>query len=347
MISLLEERYRRALRLLPAGYRRQWEEDMVAAYLQAAYASDPADPEAVELGSPSLAELASIGWLAIRLRLGAAGSTARAFMWGEAVRKVALTGLLIQAVAALVGVTFTVWAAQGLPGLTIPSTAMSGSSPAREGLSALASLMWLPAFLALLFNHRRAAWWLSAAAFTPILASTIIDLAANDGAYALSHTLGLLVSAISVLALAAFHDAAEEPKPRAWLIALPTATAVTFTVLLLSQSANNQPPAIDWPSLTCAALIVATIIHLGQMWTGKQEPSWTLALALLAAATFALRVATLLDTARFTDPSISSPGVMISGGIQAAAVLVFGLILGIRAARTLNELPSSAEAHRS
>ncbi|MGK5741455.1 hypothetical protein [Micromonospora sp. URMC 103] len=70
-MSRLEERYRFILRLLPAAYRQEWEDDMVAAFLRS---MDTGDPEttayAADYGRPSLSEVASIVSLAVRLRLG-------------------------------------------------------------------------------------------------------------------------------------------------------------------------------------------------------------------------------------------------------------------------------------
>ena len=41
-MSGLERRYRRVLRLLPGWYREQWEQDMVAAFLDGWLTGDPA-----------------------------------------------------------------------------------------------------------------------------------------------------------------------------------------------------------------------------------------------------------------------------------------------------------------
>ncbi len=70
-MSRLEERYRRVLRLLPAGYRRQWEDDMVAAFLETMQTGDAeTDEYLADHGRPSLAEMTSILSLAVRLRIG-------------------------------------------------------------------------------------------------------------------------------------------------------------------------------------------------------------------------------------------------------------------------------------
>ena len=83
-MSRLEQRYRLLLRtLLPASYRKVWEEDMVATFLES---MDTDDAEAAEYladyGRPSWSEVASVAALAIRLRLGAAGAPPRYVAWG-------------------------------------------------------------------------------------------------------------------------------------------------------------------------------------------------------------------------------------------------------------------------
>ena len=68
--SMIEQRYRSLLRLLPASYRLAWEEDMVATFLASVHSDDPEEAELVaELGRPGLAEVASVLALAVRLRI--------------------------------------------------------------------------------------------------------------------------------------------------------------------------------------------------------------------------------------------------------------------------------------
>ena len=47
MSGNLERRYRRVLRLLPGWYRQQWEQDMVAAFLDSWLTGDPETDECV------------------------------------------------------------------------------------------------------------------------------------------------------------------------------------------------------------------------------------------------------------------------------------------------------------
>src|SRR5262249_61378964 len=88
MSSDLERRYRRVLRLLPCWYREQWEEDMVAAFLDSWLTGDPeADEYITKAAGPSWAEVASVSGLAARLYLGnGADALRRYFAWGQAIR---------------------------------------------------------------------------------------------------------------------------------------------------------------------------------------------------------------------------------------------------------------------
>jgi hypothetical protein len=88
-MSRLEQRYRLVLRvLLPAAYRKAWEEDMVATFLDSVDSDDAEAAEYVaDYGRPSWSEVASVARLAARLRLGAAGAPPRYVAWGQAVRR--------------------------------------------------------------------------------------------------------------------------------------------------------------------------------------------------------------------------------------------------------------------
>ena len=63
-MNSLEQRYRRALRMLPAAYRRVWEDEMVAAYLDRVADEDDGDRDAADFradyGSPAWSEVASV-----------------------------------------------------------------------------------------------------------------------------------------------------------------------------------------------------------------------------------------------------------------------------------------------
>ncbi|MFD0747083.1 hypothetical protein ACFQ1L_38695 [Phytohabitans flavus] len=115
-MSRLEERYRTVLRLLPAGYRARWENEMVAVLLESMERDDPEEAEFVrDYGRPSWSEVGSVAALALRLRLGGAG-TPRSLTWGAAVRLAVLMALLAHAVAGTVGAGLRLWLAGALPG---------------------------------------------------------------------------------------------------------------------------------------------------------------------------------------------------------------------------------------
>jgi hypothetical protein len=100
----LEQRYRRVLRLLPDFYRQQWEEDMVAAFLDSWLTGDPYTDECVlEFCKPGWQEVASVVLLAARLYLGGAGVPRRYLACGQAVRGAVLALLMVHAVRGLDG----------------------------------------------------------------------------------------------------------------------------------------------------------------------------------------------------------------------------------------------------
>ncbi|MEV6294546.1 hypothetical protein AB0M41_29835 [Streptomyces sp. NPDC051896] len=96
MTTLLEARYRTVLRLLPAYYRREREEEMVETYLE------DLDRDTQDQSRPTLGEVASIAALAVRSRLGAAGAPRRYVLLGSGARLFALAAVLFLAASAVV-----------------------------------------------------------------------------------------------------------------------------------------------------------------------------------------------------------------------------------------------------
>ncbi len=347
MSSLLEQRYRRVLRLLPADYRQAWEEDMVAAFLQAAYAADPDDPEGVEISSPSRAEMASVAALALRLRLGGAGAAPRPFAWGEAVRRVALIGLLAHTIGGLVGVLFMVWITGQLPGLMrLVDAEPAGFTNRWLALWSLAGLLWLPAYLSLVYGHHRAARNLAVVAFIPDLITSVVGLADAVPGFTLSQVYWLLFDAVPVLALAAFGPQSPPVRARPWLIALPAGVAATFAALLAAQPVPGRELLVqalaDWPGLWSAGLTAAAIVHLIATRPQRRTPTWPLTLALLVPAVLGLRLTTLLDYLGFAAPTTDNALLPTIGVIQCAVLVGIGALLAGVAARRLRRLPTTA-----
>ena len=89
------------LRLLPGWYREQWEEDIVAAFLDSWLTGDPeADEYISKAAGPSWAEVASVAALAARLYLAGQG-VPRRYAWGQAARLAVLCVTLVQAIRGL------------------------------------------------------------------------------------------------------------------------------------------------------------------------------------------------------------------------------------------------------
>ena len=149
MTSELERRYRALLRMLPADYRAAWEDEMVATFLESTARDDPEEAEfAADFGRPSWPEVASVLALAVRLRLGGTGAGPRRRACGDAVRLVALMGLLAQAVLAVLGLGTLLWLAGKLPGT--PPPPQPDLQPGRwEALRVLLECAAVPAYVAL------------------------------------------------------------------------------------------------------------------------------------------------------------------------------------------------------
>lgn len=119
----LEQRYRRTLRMLPGYYRDQWEEDMVAAFLDGFLTGDPDEDEIImEFARPSWSERASVAALATRLYLGGQGTPRRYFAWGQAVRRAVLIVMLGQAILALGSLVYLTWLHHRLGWFPAPPT---------------------------------------------------------------------------------------------------------------------------------------------------------------------------------------------------------------------------------
>lgn len=342
----LERRYRSLLRVLPASYRLRWDDEMVATFLDTRHTDDPEEAERrAVLGRPGAAELASVLGLAVRVRLGAAEPAPRSLVWGEAVRRVALVGLLTQAVLATVGVVHELWVAGALPWTSVPDVvaAMAATTPRSAWMDAwsVVPLLWVGAYVALVVGHRAAAKVLAGLALAPVVLTTVIatvDLVSGRGPASslMVRWADMLVTASFVLALAAFHADAPRPRIRPWLLAyvlgvlVAVLPAASFVV-----DAIRGVVLLDWTSVSALALVTAAVVHLsGRALRGT---AWSLALAMLAGASVVVRGAVVVDllvAGVATVPAARAIDVLVGTG----ALAVVGVTLAVVATRRLRAL---------
>ena len=339
----LEQRYRALLRRLPASYRRQWEDDMVATYLAATVPADPEEAEYVEhCGRPSRDERLSILRLAIRLRLGGVGDPPHAQAWGDAVRRVALLGLLANTVSPIGGLWRRAWVSGGLGWPPLPPGVQEMASLPQsvwQSVLGATTLLWVVAFVATVVGHRRAAVVAGAVAAIPTAtgAAQAVEFALTAGfrGFLVSTLAMAIVAVLPLLALAAFHSQSPPVAPRPWLMALAGTAVLAAVPAYLSLVPNGV--VVDRAGLWSVAIAGAAAVHLARRRGGRSDVGRTMALAIVAGVVLALRVITLLD---FVTAQATGIAWMVPAGIvQALVVAVLGGVLWVRAARALRALP--------
>ena len=174
MSSDLERRYRRVLRLLPGWYRQQWEQDMVAAFLDSWLTGDPeADEYISKVAGPSWAEVASVAVLAVRLHLAGPG-TPRRYAWGQAIRRAVLAVVLVHALLAVNVLVFLVWSRRLVGWLPAPPASLVvAPGGVWDMVYYLVCLAWIVIFLTLALGHYRTARVLAALAIVPGLVALL------------------------------------------------------------------------------------------------------------------------------------------------------------------------------
>jgi hypothetical protein len=322
----LEDRYRRVLRLLPGYYRDQWEQDMVAAYLDSRVTGDEDEDEYVyEFGKPSWPEVASVAGLAARLYLGGAGAPRRYFAWGQAVRRAVLAVTLVHAVQGLSDLTLLAWHRhQGgwLPALPA-ALAAPGPGGAWPALLQDIDYAWIVIFITLALGHYRVARVIAALA----VATDLVAMLGIQSAGVMLRPLGwwsiwFLLGLTPVLAMAAFHRDAPPVAHRPWLLALPGYYLIVAVPVIVLQASGHQAWLPDSAGLGCVVVSLACLAHAPRALSRRADGSgvWSLALTLLAAAAGVWRAVTL--GSYFHDPHqirVSLAELLI---LAAAAALV-------------------------
>jgi hypothetical protein len=304
MSGNLERRYQRVLRLLPGWYRQQWEQDMVAAFLDSWLTGDPeADAYIAKAAGPSMAEVASVTGLAARLYLTGAGNLLRRyFAWGQAVRGAVLAVTLVQAVRGLDDLLLTSWSRHLLSWLPAPPASLVVSAPDGVWPPAVYYLVaygWIVAFVLLVLGYYRTAQVIASLVIVPDLVVLLVGqfagrfLAAPIGPWAF----WILIDLALVLAMTAFHrDAPSAPRLR-WLLALPAGFLLVYVPLLALQATGNSAWVPDFSGLYCILVALACLVHAPRAWSRQAAGSgvWSLTLALVAADAGAYRIFSIAD----------------------------------------------------
>jgi hypothetical protein len=246
-----ERQYRRVLRLLPAGYRDLWEEDMVSAYLDSV----------AESPRRSAGEWLSVAWLALRLRLNGSHAKPRTAFWRQLALGVAVLTTLYESLHATVSFAYLAW-----------SWMKFGLSASWQNQIAAwwdtLSLVWVATFVCLILGRRVAAraLVLIALAYELGLLALIVRYTINPSWW---HWPGMLLEYsniyqawLGLTAVAVFLVPMDFRPPRAWLAAyLVPATAVA--PIVTASVTGPEPPA--WPQwLRLLQFVnVGTLLHVG------------------------------------------------------------------------------------
>lgn len=330
MTTLLETRYRAVLRLLPAYYRREREEEMVETYLW------DIDPETQDQSRPSLGEVASIVALAVRSRLGAGGAPRRYAVLGSAVRLFALFAVLLQAASALVdrvlGLTWT--SSRGGRQWDVFMDGFTGHG-VWAGAGAVAQwvlpLLWTIAYFALLHDRRRlarvSALGAALATLWPLADLWALDFAPSDSAYVV---VAALLAWSSALALCASHH---RDAPPASLPAGTPGLVFAACCVLMGGSVVVLPGGVDtaWALVTCYLVTaLAWLLYRARGGSHVPAPGEAAALAALGLLLLVVRIAAVypwLDVL---------PGALRVGVLaQAAALVVLTAALAVVGRRDL------------
>ncbi|MEV7888834.1 hypothetical protein ACWD3I_32335 [Streptomyces sp. NPDC002817] len=331
MTTLLEARYRTVLRLLPAYYRREREEEMVEVYLW------DVDRDTQDQSRPTLGEVASIAALAVRSRLATVGAPRRYALFGSAVRHFALYAVLLQAAAVVSDEILRVtWSAtRGAREWDMFLTGFAGGGRMDTVVTVagwVLPLLWTVGFFALVHDRRRlarAAVLLAALpSLWPLIAPLVTDWSASDPWFATANALFAWLPALAVCA--AYHRDAPQaalPGDAPGLAFLACCVVTGASVAVLPAMAD-----IAWAPATCFVLAVLGWLLLGTRRAAPGAGSSALALAVLGLLILVVRVAALFPWLGFPLPAVFLVGAVA----QAAALTLLVVVLGVVARRDLS-----------
>jgi hypothetical protein len=342
MSRSLERSYRRALRLLPGWYREQWEEDMVAAFMDSWLTGDPeADEYISEAAGPSCAEIASVACVAVRLYLGGAGAPRRYFAWGQAARNAVLTAMLLQAVVALDTFVRLTWTHRLFTWLPVAQPANAPPVPAGSIWPLMlytdgAGCAWIAIFIFLVLGQYRAARVIAMPAIVPGLVSLLqVQLTGNPAPAFGPWAFWILLDLAPVLAMAAFHRDAPPASSRRWLLALPAGYLLVAVPVLALQATGRSAWLPGTSGLCCILVCLACLAHTPRARSLRFAGSgvWSLTLTLLAAIAGIYQVVSLGD-------HLHDPHLIVVNLAQLLILLVAVALVAPDAVRALSATPA-------
>ncbi|WP_169946524.1 hypothetical protein [Microbispora sp. H11081] len=359
-MSVLEERYRRWLRLLPASYRAEREEEMVSAFLEGARSGRAGHDDQ----HPRLLEIASVAALALRLRLGGPGSPPGSYLWGESVRLAALLGLVFWT---MIG---SLYFGQAVLTYAVPADALpdgvmgigDAGSPERGRLvlAELSSLLWAAGLGALVSGRHRAAKAAALAAL--VVPQVLVPPFAGGWDSAARWACSVLPAVVTVLALALGHHRDAPPsrlpaRRAVRVLAFPVAVGVLLAVVVGVLGAATRAGAgpaglllqawmwLDPTGLACLSLLGVTVWCVARRASGRASGRAAVPQAPAAAI---LTVPVVLARAG-TLPADMTGVIGLAATLQLVVLLACGLTLaaiGMRALRAAGGGPSAARGTR-
>lgn len=331
-MTLLEQRYRFVLRMLPASYRAEREEEMVDAFLDGAGQVRDEDN-----ARPSWREVASVAALAIRVRVGGPGAAPRYREMGDAVRLVALLGVGYHAVLGWDGLIGTLISFGIVGSLPAEYLITSPAGQAWQLASTAAGLVAVAAFATLALGRVRAARILTWLSLLHIVVMTVLDLFMWERTIAEEMPFLLVMAAPGVALLIGYHkDAQVRRSPLLAVLPLGlTALAVTVGFATSQRLAFSNGDDLTWiaawTDLSGLSAIAIGVTGVYCLVRRASPPAWGLALAVVAMLQGVMRAPLLpLDAESIATQPLGTT--MIA---QFGALLVLAAALAVVSVRAL------------
>jgi hypothetical protein len=349
-MTMLEDRYRAVLRLLPACYRAVWEQEMVSTFRDSTRTGDAEYDEFLDdFGRPRFTEVASVAVLAARLRLTTPAAVATRAVCGDALRVVALVVLLVNAVGLPAAIVQYWWLTAGMPLPEATERALEAHPPADPGAAIdLLGVLWVAAFLSLLAGQYRVGKILALIGLAPsaaiVLAMTVKG-SEGPATEVLTRWADLLVNAAMVATVAAFVPTRPEPRRRPWLVALVVVLAVSPVVGVVPLLQPIEHTWLDWPGLLCLAWIAIALVPRAH----RSLPA-AAAVILLGLTAVVMRLVWLAYLVAL--PSESDPRLLITAAVaETLAVAAIEVVLLVRIIRrfppAMTSLPVPTDGSRN